>query len=123
MICPYCKEEILEGAILCKHCKSSLTTSNTCLNSETKTFNDEQIRHELKKYDEFVELKCLECGYVGDMGVIQKVVPWYFTWWVLIPVLLTGIGTIPAIGLGICRYISTKHRVVCPSCKEVLLHK
>ncbi len=26
MLCPYCKEEILDGAIKCKHCKSMLVS-------------------------------------------------------------------------------------------------
>jgi len=30
------------------------------------------------------------------MGVEGKRVPWYLTWWVLIPIFLTGIDIVPA---------------------------
>jgi len=42
----------------------------------------EHIRQNLKKYHRYVErLTCLECGYVGLMGVKADIKPWYATWW------------------------------------------
>ena len=38
MLCPFCKEEIIDGAILCKHCKSRLPqpdVSSSALNQQT----------------------------------------------------------------------------------------
>lgn len=121
MKCPYCMEEIQDGAIKCRHCKSILTDFAAAQNASTNSPIPIEIRQELKNYDEFIFLLCLECGYEGQMGVIKKEIPWYLTWWVLLPILLTGIGTIPAILLGVWRGFSTRHRVVCPSCKNTLL--
>ena len=54
------------------------------------------------------------------MGVEGKRVPWYLTWWVLIPICLTGIGIVPAFLLGFLRYSLTKERVRCPNCGSQL---
>jgi len=113
--CPFCAEEIQDGAIKCKQCGEWLSKPN----ADEST----QIRQVLKQYNELIELNCLECGYVGQMGVIKAKIPWYLTWWVLIPVLLTGIGFIPAFFLGLWRLVSTKHTVECPSCRKTLITK
>ena len=42
------------------------------------------------------------------------------TWWVLIPIILTGIGIVPAFILGLLRYNLTKERVRCPNCGRQL---
>lgn len=42
----------------------------------------EHIRLNLKKYHRYAErITCLECGYVGPMGIKASVKPWYATWW------------------------------------------
>lgn len=119
MLCQFCKEEISDDAIKCKHCKSLVNEQG----GDKQTGLSSEIREELKKYQELIQLLCLECGYEGQMGVLKKVTPWYLTWWVLVPVFLTGIGTIPAILMGIWSSMATRHRVVCPSCKVELLQK
>ena len=83
----------------------------------------ESIRSMLKGYDALIALECLECGYEGKMGVVGKQVPWYLTWWVLIPLCFTGIGIIPAVFLGVWRYSETRHFAVCPACRKKLLQK
>jgi hypothetical protein len=121
MICPLCKEEVMDGAVKCKHCKSMINEVVQEAQVGHKSVIPAEIRQELKKYDEILTLSCLECGYEGQMGVIGTEIPWYLTWWVLIPLFLTGVGVIPAVGLGIWRSVETRHKVVCPSCKNVLL--
>jgi DNA-directed RNA polymerase subunit RPC12/RpoP len=83
-----------------------------------------EIREHLKSYKQHTarEVTCLECGYKGIMGIVPKSakVPWYFTWYVLIPLCLTGIGIVPAIILGFFRAMSKKHLVACPECKRHL---
>jgi hypothetical protein len=80
----------------------------------------EDIRVELRKFSRRRPLTCLECGYVGLMGVQRSTCPWYFSWWVVIPLLLTGIGIIPAILILAGKASSTKDFVVCPRCKKLL---
>jgi len=55
------------------------------------------------------------------MGIEGKHIPWYLTWWVLIPLILTGIGIIPAIALGLWRAYSEKYSLKCPNCDADLI--
>lgn len=42
----------------------------------------EHIRQNLKKYRQHAErITCLECGYVGLMGIKADTKPWYAKWW------------------------------------------
>ncbi len=81
---------------------------------------DPEILAKLREYDERSSVLCLECGYNGLMGIEGKHVPWYLTWWVLIPILLTGVGFVPALALGIWRGVSVKKTVRCPNCDSQL---
>ena len=38
MQCPYCKEEVIDGALKCKHCGSDLTLSPMAANAQTADF-------------------------------------------------------------------------------------
>ena len=80
-----------------------------------------EILKKLRNYKKTENCFCLECGYDGLMGIEKQIIPWYLTWWVIIPIILTGIGIIPAIFLGIWRAYSEKKQVVCPNCDSTLI--
>lgn len=97
----------------------------------------EHIRQNLKKYRQHAErITCLECGYVGPMGIKVRIKPWYATWWGSIllaamaasiaSVLLGGIGTMVAVivgGLASALGLSGGRDIhSCPNC-EADLHR
>ena len=66
------------------------------LSATVSKYERSKILKKLRGYDEHSSILCLECGYEGLMRVEGKCVPWYLTWWVLIPIFLTGIDIVPA---------------------------
>jgi len=123
VLCPFCKEEIQLGAIKCIHCKSNLSVSESQVSSVNypKDNLTPEIRQNLRKYSDLVSMHCLECGYVGQMGVVGRRNRWYFSWWILIPLAFSGIGTIPFLILVIMRSATSKHKVKCPVCNQKLI--
>ncbi len=81
---------------------------------------DPRILNELRKYKKTAKVRCVQCKYNGLMGFKKRKIPWYLSWWVLIPICFTGIGIIPAILLGIWRTLATKERYVCPNCLSMM---
>lgn len=89
----------------------------------------------LRQSSEHVQAFCLECGYEGPMGVLRRVIPWYLSYWALIPagaiawqaagsylVLRSGIGAswwilviIFVVLFGI-RMARTQTVMLCPAC-------
>jgi hypothetical protein len=55
------------------------------------------------------------------MGVQKKRVPWWATYWVLIPFALTGVGLLWVVLAMFVRESSTKYQVVCPNCDAMLI--
>ena len=43
MICPFCREEIADGAIKCKHCKTMLVNINSAYSQTNFNSNQEQM--------------------------------------------------------------------------------
>ena len=88
-----------------------------------------ELREELKKFQTHTNMHCLECGYTGLMGVTGKIIPWYLTWWILIPLSMVGslfgLGIIGSIILGailgFARNLFLKAKATCPSCKKNLI--
>ena len=92
------------------------------------------VLEELRKYESHEEVQlCLECGYSGLMGLVREEIPWFVSWWILIPVFLIlggslgGYGLIGAfiagVVLQIIRSAYRKRIVVCPKCKNSLTLK
>lgn len=87
----------------------------------------ENIRLNLKKFDQHREVTCLECGYIGLMG-IKKSNSTIFFWIVLFGVnfilAMMGIGfLVMFIFSCICMVFKAKvfgQDVVCPSCESEL---
>lgn len=93
----------------------------------------EQIRHNLKGYEKYRTITCLECGYTGRMGVMETVVPWYLSYPACAVVMILAAlvclvipmgfwaGFIVFSVLSVLRWEAKKYRVRCPSCTETLL--
>jgi len=63
----------------------------------------EHIRQNLKKYRQHAErITCLECGYVGPMGIKARIKPWYATWWgsILLAAIAASIASVLFGGVG-----------------------
>ena len=111
-----------------KDSKSGKEISSGNINNDIEPKNiskqdDPEILKKLKGYNNHRAIFCMECGYNGLMGIEKRHIPWYLTMWVLIPIVLTGVGIIPAVILGALRASSTKHTVRCPNCDLQLLTK
>lgn len=81
----------------------------------------EHVRASLKKYGKHIRMTCLECGYIGLMGVKKSKRPWYLSWWVVIAFFIVSMPFGPLgwgvpIILGLAMAFSQKHTVECPNC-------
>lgn len=118
--CTSCNGTVAANDSKCPHCGITFGDSGHINSDADKAY---QIRQVLKEYDKFTDLTCLECGYKGHMGIKKEKSPWYLSWWILVPVLLTGIGTVPAVLLGLFKAFKTQYIVECPSCRNILITK
>ena len=82
--------------------------------------DDPQIIDQLRAYERHQQAFCLQCGYDGLMGVEKRWLPWYMTWWVIFPMLISSVGLVPGIALWLNRSSALKFNVKCPNCNTQL---
>lgn len=89
-ICPACAEEIKAEAKKCKHCGELQDASDNEFLSKEERIQENLLRmskrHSTTKDEvEYREVRCLDCGYYGDMVVVRKLKKeWYERWFVLV---------------------------------------
>ena len=134
--CQYCKEEIQNGSIKCKHCGESVASDKVIDSSllDLGTMS-QSTRENIKCFKTAIWTKCAECSYNGFMGVVKKHVSWWedpsifalvvlIKYFVFSPTLLIiwnkyqNIILIYFIVVGIRRYFWPSYLVKCPSCEK-----
>jgi predicted RNA-binding Zn-ribbon protein involved in translation (DUF1610 family) len=122
--CSECAKEVSDKAAACPNCGAPLNPR-----PESVTLSPAQpanILESLKEFNEHAKnITCLECGYVGMMGIKAPIVPWYASWWtigvvIVVFALFGGAGFVFGIVLGLIRFAVTRYLVVCPSCRREL---
>lgn len=81
------------------------------------SIQDAELREKLQQYPSVSpQEQCVACDYSGPMGVIRTHVPWYLSWWLLIPLACTGVGLFwVAIAVAL-RFWKQRLIVECPLC-------
>lgn len=84
---------------------------------ESDSVQDTELREKLQQYPTVSpQEQCIACDYSGPMGVIRTYVPWYLSWWLLIPLACTGVGLVwVAVAISL-RFWKQKLVVECPMC-------
>lgn len=113
--CPYCYEKINVNAKLCKFCGSNVTALDVT--------SSQDIRNSLKSFEDYKEAICLNCGYSGQMGVIETVNAFELRWWLILILILCGVGIPVLIGVFIIQYFTKRLVLECPNCKANLVAK
>lgn len=85
----------------------------------------EHIRASLRKYDTHTTMTCLECGYMGLMGVKKSTKPWYLSWWMFIvyAIIFAPLSWAFIIAFVLAEMFTRKHRTECPNCGTELVSR
>jgi hypothetical protein len=119
MHCVKCGTNLSDNDQYCQNCGQARSKSYGTEKIERVSILPQEIREKLSRYKQFHQnATCEECGYVGKMGVVKTHVPWYVTWWVIIPLCFTGIGIIGGVILGFLRGLKTVYEADCPNCDK-----
>jgi hypothetical protein len=130
--CQACGIGVASTAKFCSGCGIGINEPQENKVAETKdafpeTLN-EKIRVNLKDYTQHLSLTCLECGYVGLMGVSRneegkakkRLILLAAIFFLLSSIFTGGVGLIFSVGIGIYIALDSSKRdktfVVCPSC-------
>jgi hypothetical protein len=140
--CETCGNEIIGSAKFCMNCGKEIRVSES--RSEIRLqMNDsivneipEKILNNLKNYPKHLKLTCLECGYVGLMGITKVDESQKNKWgiWVLGAIgflfgsgygilgIIAGLifGALGGIVLGMSDREKIKTYVICPNCLKEL---
>lgn len=130
MFCSQCGTNNNNDVRFCTECGKQVMQNNTReITPPRKSYKNvedltPELRAKLRGYETHTNMSCLECGYSGLMGVTGKIVPWYLSYWLWIPIYiiiaLTGakfVGSfIVGLIVGITRNKLLKKKALCPAC-------
>ncbi len=94
--------------------------SEPAADAEVLSHDDPKVIEKLVAFDRHHQVYCLQCGYDGLMGVEKKCLPWYLTWWVIAPMLISTVSLVPGIMLWQKRPMALRFHVICPNCSSAL---
>jgi hypothetical protein len=143
--CPSCGQAIDRDSKFCVNCGIEINSSKSLIGSQALPSNPvlnelpDKIRENLKNYSKHLQLTCLECGYVGLMGISKVDQSQKNKWgiWVLCAIgfllgssfgalgIITGLlfGALGGIAIGMSDKDKIKAHVVCPNCMKELVVK
>ena len=103
-------------------------TEEKATKEEVIELTPQHIREGQAGFKDYEMANCSECGYTGYCGVQKTIIPWFGSFWFIIPIaaffgIFGGIGFVFGLCLGGARVLYTHYEVVCPNCKSVLLKK
>jgi predicted RNA-binding Zn-ribbon protein involved in translation (DUF1610 family) len=84
---------------------------------------DPRILRKLNESKSVAQCHCLECGYSGLMPMDGEKRPWWGSWWILIPICLTGIGIVAVAIYALLVASSSTQFYICPNCGRRLASK
>ena len=123
--CIHCTAINYPIATVCFNCGRPPFAHQQPVTVTTLDPNSPEIRAELRQYNSFYSGRCLECGYIGSMGVVRTAtekLPWYLSWGIIIPFIFCPIGWF-LLGFRIVSGWSRTTSVVntrCPACRKIL---